>query len=160
MVEPLGWIALGLLVLAVVGAVAPLIPGALLSFAGILLYWYSTGYASPSTYVVVVLSLVALGTAAVDYFGGALAAKAGGASTLSTLVASVVGIVLLFLTGPVGLILGVTVSVFVVEYWRNRDARQSARATLYAAIGILASTVVQVLTTLSLLVAMLFVAFA
>ena len=159
MVEPLGWVALGLLVLAVVGAVAPLLPGALLSFAGIVLYWFSTGYTSPSTLVVVVLSLVALGTAAVDYFGGALAARAGGASTLSTVLASVVGVVLLFLTGPVGLILGVGATVFAVEYWRNRDARGSARATLYAVAGILASTVVQVLTTLSLLVAMLFVAF-
>lgn len=106
------------------------------------------------------LAAVALGTALLDYFGGALAAKAGGASTLSTLVASVVGIVLLFLTGPVGLIVGVGVTVFAVEYWRNSDAKQSARATLYAAVGVLASTVVQVLTTLSLLAAMLFVAFA
>jgi hypothetical protein len=159
MVEPLGWVALGLLVLAVVGAVAPLVPGALLSFVGILLYWVSTGYADPSTPVLVVLSLVALGTAAVDYFGGALAAKAGGASTLSTLLASVVGVVLLFLTGPIGLIVGVGVTVFGVEFWLNRDPKQSARATLYAAVGILASTVMQVLTTFSLLVAMLFVAF-
>jgi uncharacterized protein YqgC (DUF456 family) len=159
MVEPLGWVALGLLVLAVAGAVLPLLPGALLSFAGIVLYWFSTGYTEPSTSVVVVLSVVALGTAAVDYFGGALAAKAGGASTLSTILASVVGVVLLFLTGPVGLILGVAGTVFAAEYWRNRDATKSAQATLYAVVGILASTVAQVLATLSLLVAMLVVAF-
>ncbi|MWG33084.1 DUF456 domain-containing protein [Halomarina oriensis] len=159
MVEPLGWLALGLLVLAVAGAFLPLLPGALLSLTGILLYWFSTGYTDPSTAVVVVLSLVALGTAAVDYFGGALAARAGGASTLSTLLASVVGVVLLFVTGPVGLILGVAGTVFAAEYWRNRDATESAQATLYAVVGILASTVAQVLVTLSLLVAMLVVAF-
>lgn len=159
MVEPLGWLALGLLVVAVAGAVLPLVPGALLSFAGILLYWFSTGYTEPSTTVLVVLSLVALGTAAVDYFGGALAAKAGGASTLSTLLAAIVGVVLLFLTGPVGLILGVAGTVFAAEYWRNRDAAKSARATFYAVVGVLASTVAQVLATLSLLAAMLVVAF-
>jgi hypothetical protein len=159
MVEPLGWVALGLLALAVVGAVVPLLPGALLSFGGVVLYWSSTGYTEPSTPVVVVLSLVALGTAAVDYFGGAIAARAGGASLLSTALASVVGVALLFVTGPVGLVLGITVTVFVVEFARNRDAKESARTTLYAAAGVLASTVVQVLATLSLLVAMLVVAF-
>ncbi|MFD1515596.1 DUF456 domain-containing protein [Halomarina rubra] len=159
MVEPLGWVAIALLALAVVGAVVPLLPGALLSLAGILLYWFSTGYAEPSTTVLVVLSAVALGTAALDYFGGALAARVGGASLLSTALASLVGLAMLFLTGPVGLILGVTVTVFVVEYVRNRDVRTSARTTLYAAAGVLASTVVQVLTTLSLLVAMLVVVF-
>jgi hypothetical protein len=159
MVEPLGWVALALLALAVVGAVVPLLPGALLSFGGVVLYWSSTGYTEPSTTVVVVLSLVALGTAAVDYFGGAIAARAGGASLLSTALASVVGVALLFVTGPVGLVLGITVTVFVVEFARNRNAKESARTTLYAAAGVLASTVVQVLATLSLLVAMLVVAF-
>lgn len=159
MVEPLGWLALGLLVLGVVGAVLPLLPGALSSLAGVLLYWYSTGYTEPGALVLVALVLVGLVTLAVDYFGGAASAKAGGASTTTTVVAAAVGVVLLFVAGPAGLVVGVAATVFVVEFARDQDARQSGRAAAYAAVGVLASTVVQALLTLSMLVAMLLVAF-
>ncbi len=159
MVEPLGWLALGLLVFGVVGAVVPLLPGALSSTAGVLLYWYSTGYTEPGPILLAVLVGVGLLTIAVDYLAGAISAKVGGASTFTTAVAAVVGIALLFVAGPVGLLVGVAGTVFVVEFARNQDARQSGRAAAYAAVGVLASTVVQALLTLSMLVAMLFVAF-
>ena len=151
MVEPLGWLALGLMAVAVAGTVLPLVPGALLSLVGVYLYWYSTGFAEPGTVVLAGLTLVGLFTLAVDYFGGA--------STTTVAIASLVGVVLLFVAGPVGLVVGVAATVFVVEFARNSDARQSGRAALYAAVGIFASAVAQILLTLSMLVAMLFVAF-
>jgi hypothetical protein len=159
MVEPLGWVALGLLVVGVVGALLPLLPGALASLAGVLLYWYSTGYTEPGPVVLVALVLVGLVTLAVDYFGGAMSARVGGASTVTTAVAAAVGVVLLFVAGPAGLLVGVAGTVFAVEFARNRDARQSGRAAAYAAVGVLASTVAQLLLTLSMLVAMLLVVF-
>lgn len=159
MVEPLGWLALGLMAVAVAGTVLPLVPGALLSLVGVYLYWYSTEFADPGTVVLVGLTLVGLFTLAVDYFGGAAAAGVGGASTTTVAIASLVGIVLLFVAGPVGLVGGVAATVFVVEFARNSDARRSGRAALYAAVGIFASAVAQILLTLSMLVAMLFVAF-
>lgn len=159
MVEPLGWLALGLMAVAVVGTVLPLVPGALLSLVGVYLYWYSTGFAEPGTVALAGLTLVGLLTLAVDYFGGALAAGAGGASRTTVALAALVGVALLFVAGPVGLVVGVAATVFAVEFARNNDARRSGRAALYAAVGILASAVAQILLTLSLLVAMLFVAF-
>lgn len=158
MVELLGLVALGLMVVAVAGTVLPLVPGALLSLVGVYLYWYSTGFAEPGVILLVALTLVGLLTLAVDYFGGAAAAGAGGASTTTVAVAALVGFVLLFVAGPIGLVAGVAVTVFVVEFARNSDARQSGRAAVYAAVGVLASAVAQILLTLSMLVAMLFVA--
>ena len=150
--DAIALLAIALAVVGVVGVVVPLVPGALLSLVGVYLYWWSTGYADPSLPVLLTLTAVGLFTVIIDYFGGAIAARAGGASSLTTAVAVVVGLVLLFVTGPVGFLLGIAVTVFAVEFVRNNDPEQSARAALYATVGVLASTVVQVLLTGAMLV--------
>ncbi|MFW5801117.1 MAG: hypothetical protein ACOCVC_03735, partial [Spirochaeta sp.] len=42
----------------VVGSVLPAVPGAGLSLAGVLLYWWHTGYAEPGTLLLVAITLV------------------------------------------------------------------------------------------------------
>jgi hypothetical protein len=145
-------VAIALAVVGVVGVVVPLLPGALLSVAGALLYWWSTGYTDPSLPVLAALVFVGVLTVILDYFGGAIAARAGGASSLTTGAAVVVGLVLLVVTGPVGFLLGIAATVFAVEFYRNEDAEASVRVALYATVGVLASTVVQVLLTSAMLV--------
>jgi hypothetical protein len=145
-------VAIALAVVGVVGVVVPLLPGALLSVAGALLYWWSTGYTDPSFPVLAALVFVGVLTVVLDYFGGAIAARAGGASSLTTGAAVVVGLVLLVVTGPVGFLLGIAATVFAVEFYRNEDAEASVRVALYATVGVLASTVVQVLLTSAMLV--------
>ncbi|MUV57436.1 hypothetical protein SAMN04487947_2226 [Halogeometricum rufum] len=145
-------VAIALAVVGVVGVVVPLLPGALLSVAGALLYWWSTGYTDPSLPVLAALVFVGVLTVVLDYFGGAIAARAGGASSLTTGAAVVVGLVLLVVTGPVGFLLGIAATVFAVEFYRNEDAEASVRVALYATVGVLASTVVQVLLTSAMLV--------
>lgn len=145
-------LAIALAAVGVAGVVLPLVPGALLSLAGVYLYWWSTGYADPSLPVLVTLTAVGLFTVIIDYFGGAIAARAGGASSVTTTAAVVVGLVLLLVTGPVGFLLGIAATVFIVEFVRNHDPEQSARAALYATAGVLASTVMQVLLTGAMLV--------
>ena len=157
--EPLTWIALGLVALGVVGSVLPLVPGGGLSVVGVLGYWWSTGYAEPSALLVAVLVGVGILTMVVDYFGGAIAARAGGASALTTAVAVLVGLVLLFVAGPVGFILGIAATVFAVEFAQHADAEAGLRVALWATVGVLASTVVQVVLTGSILAVLLFVAF-
>lgn len=157
MVDPVVVVAVALLVGGVVGSVVPLVPGALLSLGGVFLYWWSTGYTSPGPVLLAVLVLAGVATLVVDYFAGAISAKAGGASTLTTALAGVVGLVLFFVTGPLGIVLGVAGTVFAVEFYRHRDARQGGRAALFAAVGVLGSAVVQALLTASILVAMVLV---
>lgn len=151
--EPLGWIALALLVVGVVGSVLPLVPGGLASLAGVLLYWWSTGYADPGPVALVALVALSLFAVAVDQLGGAVAARAGGASLLTTAAAAVVGVVLFFVAGPVGILAGVAGTVFVSEYRRHRDPETSLRTAAYATVGVLASSAVQFLLTASILVA-------
>ena len=151
-------IVLAFLLLAggVVGSLVPQVPGALFSLAGVFTYWYATG--DPGLLVLIGLTLVAVVTWVVDFAGGAIAARAGGASTTTAVLAGVVGVVLFFVASPLGAILGVAVTVFGVEFYRQRDARKGLRAALVTTVGMLASSVAQALLTGSILLAMLAVA--
>ena len=147
MVTVYGWVALGLLLVGVVGSVVPLVPGGLASLAGVYLYWWSSGFTEPGPVLLFGLTLLGLLAVAADYGGGAIATRAGGGSYLTTGVAAVVGLLLAVVTGPVGLVLGVAGTVFAVEFARNRDPEASGRTALYATVGVLASSVMQVLLT-------------
>ncbi len=158
-VPPTLWlsIALLLLVLGVVGAVTPLVPGPLLSVAGVLLYWWSTGFGEPGIVFVVGVLAVGIGAFLVDWLAGAISTKAGGASTTSAVVAAIVGFLAFFVAGPVGVLAGVAVAVFATEFYLQRDLRKGFRASIYATVGLLASAVVQVLITAAILVGFLLV---
>ncbi|WP_255195830.1 DUF456 domain-containing protein [Halorarius litoreus] len=150
-------VTLLLLAAGVIGSILPGLPGASLSIVGVLFYWWQSGFTRPSALVLV--ALVGLGVLALlaDWFGGAAAAKAGGASTTTTVVAAVVGLLLLFVAGPLGVVIGIGGTVFVLEYRENEDVEASLRATAYTTVGMLASAVVQALLTGTMLLAMLVV---
>ena len=156
--ESLVWVGIALVAAGVIGSVLPLVPGGLLSVAGVLVYWWSTGYAEPSVLLVATLVAVGLVATLVDYAGGAVAARAGGASLVTTAVAGGVGLVLLLIAGPIGFLVGLAATVFAVEFAQHADAEAGLRVALYATVGVLASTAVQVLLTGSILVVVILVA--
>lgn len=156
--ESLVWVAVALVAAGVIGSVLPLVPGGLLSVSGVLVYWWSTGYTEPSVILVVALVAVGLLATLVDYAGGAIAARAGGASLVTTAAAVFVGLVLLFVAGPIGFLVGLAATVFAVEFAQHADAEAGLRVALYATVGVLASTAVQVLLTGSILVVVVLVA--
>lgn len=152
-------LAFVLLVAGVVGSLVPQVPGAPLSIAGVLVYWWGSGFTEPGTFVLAALLAVGLLTLAIDWLGGAVAAKVGGASTTTAVVAGVVGIVLFFVAGgPIGMILGMALTVFLVEYYRQNDARAGAKAALVTTLGILSSAVMQAVLTGAMLATMVLVA--
>jgi uncharacterized protein YqgC (DUF456 family) len=142
-------VALLLLVAGVVGSVLPLVPGGLLSTAGVLYHWWAGGDIAP----MVVGLLVALGlfTVAVDWLGGAVSARVGGASLPTTAAAAVAGVALAVVLGPLGLVAGIFGVVFAMEFRRHGEADRGARTAAYATAGILVSTVLQVLLTATIL---------
>ena len=143
-------ITIVLLVGGVIMSFVPLIPGGVVSLLGIGYYWLVTDEIG----MVGLLGFIILGglTIAFDLFGGAISARAGGASTRTTAIAAVAGIGLVFVLGPLGAVLGVVGSVFLLEYRQYGDVRQGIRAAAVTAIGMLASTAMQVLFTVLMLV--------
>jgi uncharacterized protein YqgC (DUF456 family) len=151
---PLALAALALL-LAVAGSVVPGVPSGLLSLLGVLGYWWWSGFAEPGTAVALALLALAALTVVVDLLAGPLAAKAGGASRRSVALAAVVALPAALVTGPVGLLVGVAGTVFVVEFYGSRRGDASARAAAYATVGVLGSGLLQAVLTATVLVAFL-----
>jgi len=152
-------LAFALLIAGVVGSLVPQMPGAPFSLAGVLVYWWASGFSEPGTLLLAALLAVGLLTLAIDWLGGAVAAKVGGASTSTAVLAGVVGVVLFFVSGgPLAMILGIAGTVFAVEYYRQQDARAGAKAALVTTLGILSSSVMQAVLTGGMLLAMVAVA--
>jgi uncharacterized protein YqgC (DUF456 family) len=154
-VDALTVVAVALLVAGVIGSIVPVVPGPLLSIGGVYTYWWSSGYSDPGLLVLVGFTLVGVFALAVDLLAGAVSARAGGASTKSSVAAGVAGFALFFVAGPVGVVVGVAGAVFVVELALGADADEGGKAALYTAVGVLASGVVQAMLTLSMLVGFL-----
>ena len=152
-------VAIVLLVAGVAGSVVPGVPGALVSLIGVYCYWWSTGFGEPGALFVAVATLVGLLALVLSYLGSALSAKVGGASTTTVIAAAVVGLLLLLVSGPPGALLGVVLTVFAIEVYRGAEMEAGLRTALITAVGMLASTVVEILLTGSILVAFLLVVF-
>lgn len=159
MVDAITVVAVALLVGGVVGTVVPLLPGGLLSLAGVYLHWWGSGFDEPGVVWLVVFTIIGASVVVVDLFAGSIAARAGGASWGTTAAAGAVGIVLLLFTGPLGLLAGLFGTVFVLEFVRGGGLEGSARSGLYTVVGVLASTAVQVLLTGSILAGFVLVVF-
>ncbi len=159
MVDAITIVAIALLVAGIVGTLVPLVPGGLLSLSGVSLYWWNSGFAEPGTITLVVLTTLGVLTLLVEFFGGSIAAKAGGASWGTTAAAAGVGIVLMIVTGPIGLLVGLFGTVFVLEFARNGEFDRSTRSAAYATVGMLASTAAQALLTTTILLGFLVAVF-
>jgi len=151
-----------LAVLVLAGAIAsaflPGVPAGLVSLVGVGLYWWGAGFAEPGTLVLVTGVALCLVVVAADWLGGLVAARVGGASTVTTLVAGGVGLALLLITGPIGMILGSAAVVFALEYRKHRDASAGATAAGAYVVGFFASAIVQALLAFSVLLSIGWVA--
>ena len=150
MIELVFVVAVVLLIAGVVGSVLPLIPAGLVSLAGVWTY-VLFGAEPVGPLVVVSLTLAGLATVVLEHFAGPIAARASGASTEVMVASAVGGFLMLFVLGPIGIIVGVVGTVFLLELKNGTDAGRAAKRSLYTAVGVLASSVAQILLTLSML---------
>lgn len=149
-VDPALLVALALLVAGVVGSVVPALPSGALSLAGLVVYGLF-GRDPMAWPVLVGLGVLAAVAVAVDWGAGALAARAGGASPLTAVIAGLVGLLLFLVAGPVGTLVGVALTVFVVEYLRGTSSGDSARSAGVTAVGMVVSLGVQLALTMTVL---------
>jgi uncharacterized protein YqgC (DUF456 family) len=156
LVDPVALLAIALLVLGVVGAALPVIPGPLLSLAGVWIFWINSGFSDPGLGWVLVFTALGLAALFVDYFGGLVSARVGGASMGTAMAAVLVGILLgLIGLGPIGFLIGTMATVFGLEYYRHENAERAIQSATVTVTGMLGSAIAQFVLTGAILVLML-----
>lgn len=137
-------VALAIMVVGLIGAIAPLIPGPPIVWLGALYYAWQTGYQEVGVVMLVVLALMAIIGGTSDWWVAYLGARRAGASLWGTLASFIGGIVGFVVLSVPGMLVGSLAGVIVVEYLRQRDWRQVLRAGTGYLAGWLLSAVIEV----------------
>ena len=156
---PLVAVAFVLLGAGVVGSLTGRFPGPVLSLAGVYAYWVATGLSSPSLWLLGALTLVGLLALLGDVVGDTLASRFGSVSQYTAALAGAVGSVLSTVFGPLGLVLGTAVAVFLIELLRQGDLRVGISAVVAVFVRSVAARAVKTVFTAAMLAAMVLVAF-
>jgi uncharacterized protein YqgC (DUF456 family) len=149
--DPANLIILGLLIGGVIGSITPAVPGALLSLLATAVYIAT----SPDPSLIYILfSITVAGFAlAADWLAGTIAAKYGGASNKTSVMAGIAGLIgFIFFGGPVGMTVLIAATVYIREYLIHGDKEISGKGAFYATLGVLGSTIIQTFLTLLVLI--------
>lgn len=131
-------VALGSLALILFGAVGsflPILPGPPLSFAGLWIYGWYTGYEKITPAVLIIFGILSALTFVVDVIAPALGARGYKASRYGT-VGSMLGAFLgIFILGPIGIIVGPLVGGFAGEMIHAGNTEKATKTAIGSFIG-------------------------
>lgn len=142
--ELLIWI---LLISGVAGAVLPMVPGPILTAVALFLALISDQINGTLYWFFIVSGIIIF---LIDFFMPAYLTKKSGASKRASN-GALIGMIMSLFTGP-GLLLGAFIGAFIGEFSMTSDATKSARASLYAVLGVFTGMAVKLFYTLAMLV--------
>jgi uncharacterized protein YqgC (DUF456 family) len=131
-VDPNGLVLVGAaIVVGLAGVVVPVLPGAILSLAAILVWAIVSN--TVGAWVVFGVAVVAIGsTQVLKYVLPGQSLKRAGVPNRTTLIGALLSIVGFFVIPVVGMPLGFVLGVFLSEYQRLRETRQAWASTVAA----------------------------
>ncbi|QOW20571.1 DUF456 domain-containing protein [Lysobacter ciconiae] len=136
-------LAVVLVVLGVAGTVLPAIPGIPLIFAGMLLAAWANGFEQVGPWILLVLGVLTVLSAAIDLLATAVGAKRVGASRLA-LAGAVAGTVAGLFFGLLGLLAGPFVGALAGQLLHDRHLGRATRVGLGTWLGMLVGTVLKI----------------
>lgn len=152
------WVALGVMLVGLVGVILPVVPGVGLIWIAALVYAIAEGFATVDPITFAVLTVLAAAGLTADIWVSHTGGKLGGASwkaLLAGLGLGGVGFLLGLVLGGVGAvpggIIGALVGVLLVEYLERKDWKEAARAGVGWAVGCLLSGAVQLVVGLAMI---------
>ncbi|ARV63250.1 hypothetical protein BZZ01_26255 [Nostocales cyanobacterium HT-58-2] len=145
------WILITLMLVGIVGAVVPAIPGASLILVAIIIWGIVSGSFAAIKIPLIVTVIVLLLSIGVDFLASYLGARKAGASQWGQ-IGAIVGLVLGFLGllptlpfgGPLlGILLGPLVGAIIGEYLYRRNFRLAIKAGIGIVVGTLVGNLLQ-----------------
>ena len=144
------WVlAIGMVVIGVIGTVLPALPGPVLVFGGIALAAWIDDFTRISGWTVGVAAVLTLLAFATDYVAAALGAKKAGASTLA-IIGAAVGTIAGVFSGLVGLIFMPLLGAALGEFVAQRNLRRAGKVGFSTWLGLLIGTAVKVAIVFSM----------
>jgi uncharacterized protein len=125
-----------MMLIGLVGALLPFVPGTLLILGGALVHAIATGFTPIGPGRLVILAVLALVSSALGWIGGAVGARRVGGSRWAVL-GALVGGVLGLAVPPVGLLVGPVVGAVAGEMLRGTAPAQSVRSGLGTLLGVI-----------------------
>ncbi len=144
-------LALVVMLLGLVGAVVPGLPGTPLIFAAALVHRLYFGDRGAAWWVILALGLLAAASMVVDFAATSLGARRFGATWRGIVGAGIGALLGLFLLPPFGLILGPWLGAVVGEVLGGREWKSAGKAGLGAVLGLLAGTAAKVAACLAMI---------
>lgn len=130
--------------LGVIGTVAPIIPGPILIWLGVLLWAWADGFEEVGWPTLIVLALLAVVAEISDLLFASLGAKQGGASWRGLFAGGVGAVIGLIVFSIVGAIIGAIVGILAWEtYRRGGDLRGAFRASRGLMLGYIIAMVIK-----------------
>ena len=142
--ELLIWI---LLISGVAGAVLPMVPGPILTAVALFLALISDQINGTLYWFFIVSGIMIF---LIDFFMPAYLTKKSGASKRASN-GALIGMILSLFTGP-GLFIGAFIGAFIGEFSVTSDATKSARASIYAVLGVFSGMAIKLFYALAMLV--------
>jgi len=136
-----------LMLTGLVGAVAPVIPGPLLVFAGALLYAWHGDFLIITWGTIGVLAVLTAVSQVLDYAASIIGARAFGASRWGMVGACLGAFAGFLLANIPGAIAGLFLGACICELARGRDMRTSAKVGFGTLVGFLAGTAGKIIIT-------------
>lgn len=147
------WIIIGsLFLLAYVGMVVPLIPDVPFMLGGFLLYEFCLSKEGLGTTFWVSVVLLTILLIVIEYVATGIAVRKSGGSTASIIVAMLGLLIFPFILGPLGIVVGPFLSVFVFELLKRGTLIEATKVALGTLMGLLGSVIVKFTIVTALLI--------
>lgn len=138
------------IVAGLLGLILPVLPALPLIYGGLFLLAYGDQFERVGSWTLMILALVAVFGALLDFLAGFLGAKYSGASRWALWGALIGGVLGLFF-GFFGLILGPMIGAAVGELWARRELVAAGKVAVATLIGFVLGSLAKIGTALALL---------
>lgn len=155
----MAWVAALLLLICVLGAVLPFIPGIPLMAFIIIGYGWLEDFQNINTTIVVIACLFAIIAIVLDNISGPFLSLKYGASKWGFWGAVVGGIIGIFIFGPLGLILGPFIGALAGELLQGKNFTAASKIGFASVWGMILGNLFKLLLGLSLFVYFLYLVF-
>jgi uncharacterized protein len=143
-------LAVLLLVAGLIGLFLPVLPGAPLIFAGLVIAAWAEDFHYAGLWTVVILAILTLLTLAVDFWATIFGAKKFGASKRAV-IGALIGLVIGIFLGFPGIIFGPFIGAVVGELSAQKDLKQATRAGIGATIGLVLGAAIKLALALTMI---------